>query len=40
MGMRAVGFSRDDLRSDIAIAEGGVVTFLEAAEGSGPIVFV
>jgi peroxiredoxin family protein len=40
MGMRAVGFSRDDLRSDIAIAEGGVVTFLETAEGSGPIVFV
>jgi peroxiredoxin family protein len=40
MGMRAVGFSRDNLRSDITIAEGGVVTFLEAVEGSGPILFV
>jgi peroxiredoxin family protein len=40
MGMRAVGLARDDLRSDIAVAEGGVVTFLEAAEGSGPIIFV
>jgi peroxiredoxin family protein len=40
MGMRAVGLSRDDLRDDIAVAEGGVVTFLEAAEGTGPILFV
>ena len=40
MGMRAVGLGRDDLRSDITIAEVGVVTFLEAAEGSGPILFV
>lgn len=40
MGLRAVGLKRQDLRSDIAVAEGGVVTFLEAAEGSGPILFV
>ena len=40
MGLRAVGLARYDLRSDIAVADGGVVTFLEAAEGSGPILFV
>jgi peroxiredoxin family protein len=40
MGMRAIGLARHDLRSDIAVAEGGVVTFLEAAEGTGPILFV
>ena len=40
MGLRAVGLSRHDLRDDIAVAEGGVVTFLEAAEGTGPILFV
>jgi peroxiredoxin family protein len=40
MGLRAVGLKRQDLRSDVAVAEGGVVTFLEAAEGSGPILFV
>ena len=40
MGLRAVGLARHDLRSDIAVADGGVVTFLEAAEGSGPILFV
>ncbi len=40
MGLRAIGLSRDDLRDDIAVAEGGVVTFLEAAEGTGPILFV
>ena len=40
MGMRAIGLSHGDLRSDVAIAQGGVVTFLEAVEGSGPILFV
>ena len=40
MGLRAVGLARHNLRSDIAVADGGVVTFLEAAEGSGPILFV
>jgi peroxiredoxin family protein len=40
MGMRAVGLARHELRSDIAVAEGGVVTFLAAAEGTGPILFV
>ena len=40
MGMRAVGLARQDLRSDIAVAEGGVVTFLEAAERGGRILFV
>jgi peroxiredoxin family protein len=40
MGMRAVGLARNELRSDIAVAEGGVVTFLAAAEGTGPILFV
>ena len=40
MGMRAVGLARHELRSDIEVAEGGVVTFLAAAEGTGPILFV
>ena len=40
MGMRAAGLARHELRSDIAVAEGGVVTFLAAAEGTGPILFV
>ena len=40
MGLRAVGLARHELRSDIAVAEGGVVTFLQAAEGTGPILFV
>jgi peroxiredoxin family protein len=40
MGLRAMGLARADLRPDIAVAEGGVVTFLAAAEGKGPILFV
>ena len=40
MGMRAMNLARHDLRSDIAYTEGGVVGFLEAAEGAGPILFV
>ncbi len=40
MGLRAIGLSRGALRPDVAVAEGGVVTFLEAAEGTGPILFV
>ena len=40
MGMRAAGLARHELRSDVAIGEGGVVTFLAAAEGTGPILFV
>jgi peroxiredoxin family protein len=40
MGLRAAGLARHDLRPDIRYAEGGVVGFLEAAEGQGPILFV
>lgn len=39
MGLRAVGIGAAELRSDIKIAEGGIVTLLRATEG-GKIVFV
>ncbi|HXV23804.1 MAG TPA: hypothetical protein VED46_06065 [Alphaproteobacteria bacterium] len=40
MGLRAVRIPREELRADIEVMQGGVVTFLEAAEGTGPILFV
>lgn len=40
MGLRAMGLHRADLRDDIPIAEGGVVTFLADASRSGAMVFV
>ncbi|HLF59282.1 MAG TPA: DsrE/DsrF/DrsH-like family protein [Alphaproteobacteria bacterium] len=39
MGLRAVGIDASELRRDIEIAEGGIVTLLRAAE-DGKIVFV
>ncbi len=39
MGLRAMGLSRQDLRSDIEISEGGLVTFFSDA-GDSPITFL
>ena len=39
MGLRAMGLSRRDLRSDIPYVEGGIVTMLNETE-DGKIVFV
>lgn len=40
MGLRAVSMTRADLRDDVRIDEGGIVTFLEDASSGGSIVFV
>jgi peroxiredoxin family protein len=39
MGLRAVNLTREDLRDDIEIAEGGLVTFYSDA-GDSPITFL
>jgi len=39
MGLRAAGIAASDLRADVAIRQGGIVTLLREAEG-GKIVFV
>lgn len=39
MGLRAIGIEAAELRSDIEISQGGLVTFFRATEG-GRIVFV
>ena len=39
MGLRAVNLTREDLREDIEIAEGGLVTFYSDA-GNSPITFL
>lgn len=39
MGLRATGLAREDLRGDLEIAEGGLVTFFSDA-GDGPITFL
>ena len=39
MGLRAVNLTRGDLRDDVEIAEGGLVTFYSAA-GDSPITFL
>ena len=39
MGLRAVNLSREDLRDDVEIAEGGLVTFYSGA-GDSPITFL
>lgn len=40
MGLRAVDLEAGDLRDDIAVAEGGIVTFLNDASAHGALVFV
>lgn len=39
MGLRATGLAHEDLRDDLDIAEGGLVTFFSDA-GDGPITFL
>jgi peroxiredoxin family protein len=40
MGLRAEGLAADDLRDDVSLAEGGLVTFLAGAGASGQVVVV
>ena len=40
MGLKAMDLTRDDLRQDISIEEGGVVTFLNDAAGDGAMMFI
>lgn len=40
MGLKALGITLADLRTDIAIAPGGLVTFLGDASRAGALVFV
>ena len=40
MGLRAMNFTRDDLRADIDFTEGGVVSFLNAASKDGAVLFI
>ncbi len=39
-GLRAVGLTAGDLRRDIAVAEGGIVSFLHDASAHGALVFI
>ena len=39
-GLRAIGLARADLRTDLALAEAGIVTFLTGCAEDGQIVFV
>lgn len=38
MGLRAEGLTAADLRDDVTVTEGGLVTFLAGAEGGGQVV--
>ncbi len=40
MGLRALNIGRGDLRDDLGIEEGGVVTFLNDASATGSMVFI
>ena len=40
MGLRALGLDRADLRPDIAIEAGGIVSFLADASASGGMLFI
>jgi peroxiredoxin family protein len=40
MGLRAEGLAREELRTDVAFQEGGLVTFLRDASGSGAMLLV
>jgi peroxiredoxin family protein len=40
MGLRAKGLSRDHLRDDLPIEQGGVVTFLNDASRAGAMLFI
>jgi peroxiredoxin family protein len=40
MGLKALGMDPDDLRPDVPVAKGGVVTFLADASKDGAMLFV
>ncbi len=40
MGLKALGIDKGDLRADVPVALGGVVTFLADASSNGAMVFV
>jgi len=40
MGLRAKGLTRESLRTDLPIEEGGVVTFLNDASRAGAMLFI
>jgi len=40
MGLKAIGLERNDLRDDIPIEDGGVVTFVTDASADGTMLFV
>ncbi len=40
MGLRAEGITRSDLRTDIPLKEGGIVTFLNDASQNGTVLFI
>ena len=40
MGLRAIGLERGDLRDDVPIEEGGVVTYLGDASKDGAMLFI
>jgi peroxiredoxin family protein len=40
MGLRAMGLGLDDLRDDVPLAKGGIVSFLADASASGQIVLI
>jgi peroxiredoxin family protein len=40
MGLRAEGITRSDLREDVPLEEGGVVTFLNDASKDGSVLFI
>ncbi|MCK4939059.1 MAG: DsrE/DsrF/DrsH-like family protein [Rhodospirillaceae bacterium] len=40
MGLRAIDMTRSDLRDDINIETGGVVTFMDDASNNGSMVFI
>jgi peroxiredoxin family protein len=40
MGLRAMDVTAAELRNDIAIAEGGIVTFLNDASATGAMMFI
>jgi len=40
MGLRATGINQDDLRDDVSIATGGIVTFLNDASRHGQMILI
>lgn len=40
MGLKAIGLERGDLRDDIGIEDGGVVTFVTDASADGTMLFI